>query len=116
MVSDHAGDANSWLSRGPLVKLGCSLSAEGTINTGSTQPFQTGTSRGKMVLARHGEALLSSTHPIDMETRKLSISLIASPSTSPRSDPLLTATTIGKINPFCHHAPKYLWRKCSGFE
>lgn len=47
------------------MKLVHSLSTEGAINTGSTQPFQTGTPQGKMVLARHGKAFLSSAHPID---------------------------------------------------
>jgi len=116
MVSDHAGDANSWVSRGQSVRLVCSLSADGAVNTGSIQLFQTGTSQGKIVLSRHGEAFPSSGHPIDMECRKLNISLLAYPSASARSAPLLTATTIGKISPFCHHAPKHLWRTCSRFE
>lgn len=68
------------------------------------------------LLARRSEAFLSSARPKDMETRKLGISLIASPSTSPQSATLLTAITIGKMNPFCHCGPKHLRRRCSGFE
>lgn len=47
------------------VKLLCSLSAEGTTDTGPTQPSHTGTSQGQIVLARHDEAFLFSTHSVD---------------------------------------------------
>lgn len=54
-----AGDSHFW------VKLLCSLSAEGTTDTGPTQPSHTGTSQGQIVLARHDEAFLFSTHSVD---------------------------------------------------
>lgn len=54
-----AGDSHFW------VKLPRSLSAEGTTDTGPTQPSHAGTSQGQIVLARRDEAFLSSTHSID---------------------------------------------------
>lgn len=90
-----AGHSHFW------VKLLHSLSAEGTTDTGPTQPSHTGTSHGQIVLARYDEVCLSFFHPPNrLKPRKLSIILVVSLPTHP-----------SKISPFYHHA---VWQKCFG--